>query len=192
MAAQRPGSSVTNLLVSWRHGRGSALEELMQRVYPELRSMARRHFRGERADHSLSPTVVVHEVYLRLIDAAQVDWQDRRHFFAMSATLMRRVLVEHARARHRLKRRGVRVTLDEDAAAGSPFDVEVLALHAALEKLATLGHAMEAEVVQLKFFGGLSIEEIAAHLSVSDATIVRAWRFARTWLHRELTRGAAS
>ena len=176
------------LLRAWREGDETALDALMPLVHDELRRIARRCLHGERANHSVQATELVNEAYLRLIDVRQVDWQDRTHFLAMSARLMRRVLVDLARSRGADKRGGgaVRVTLDEAAIGGVAPDADVIRLDDALQALAALDDR-KSRVVELRFFGGLTADETAVALQVSSKTVLRDWEFARAWLQRELT-----
>jgi len=177
---------VTQLLVDWRGGRETALEELMPVVYDELRRIAARQMRRERMGHTLQATAVVNEAYIRLVDA-RVDWNDRVHFYAVAARLMRRMLVDHARARHREKRGGpaTLLTLNEDLAGASEAGVDVMELDMALQKLAETDER-KSRVVELHYFGGLNYEETAAALGVSEATVDRDLRLAKAWLHREM------
>ena len=179
------------LLRAWREGDETALEALMPLVHDELRRIARRCLRGEGAHHSVQATELVNEAYLRLVDVQHVDWQNRTHFLAMSARLMRRVLVDLARSRRADKRGGgaVRVTLDDEAIGGVAPDADVIRLDDALRALAALDDR-KSRVVELRFFGGLSADETAVALRVSSKTVLRDWEFARAWLQRELTRGA--
>jgi RNA polymerase sigma factor (TIGR02999 family) len=161
--------------------------ELLPLVYEKLRALAAGYMRAERPDHSLQPTAVVHEAYLRLVGGASVDWQGKAHFFAVAATQMRRVLAEHARARHARKRGGSarRVKLDDTMAVTTAGTVDMLALDEALDRLA--GESpRQVRVVELRFFGGLSVEETARFLAVSPSTVKGDWRVARAWLAREL------
>ena len=176
------------LLRAWREGDETALDALMPLVHDELRRIARRCLHGERANHSVQATELVNEAYLRLVDVRQVDWQDRTHFLAMSARLMRRVLVDLARSRGADKRGGgaVRVTLDEAAIGGVAPDADVIRLDDALQALAALDDR-KSRVVELRFFGGLTADEPAVALQVSSKTVLRDWEFARAWLQRELT-----
>ena len=187
-----PAPEVTALLLAWREGDAAALDRLLPAVYDELHRMARRQLRRERTDHTLQPTALVHEVFLKLVDVRRIQWQDRSHFLAMAARLMRRVLVDWARARRYQKRGGeaVRVTLDPDdlAAAGPPQDVVELDL--ALEALAR-EDPRKSQVVELRFFGGLSVEETAEALGISSDTVTRDWKLARAWLRRELSKDAS-
>ena len=179
---------VTGLLVAWGNGDESVLEELMPIVHGELRRLARRMMRGERGNHTLQTTALVNEAYLRLVDLNRVRWQDRAHFFAMSARLMRRILVDHARSRNYQKRGGAlrRVSLDEALVVSEERGTDLVALDDALEALAAVD-PRKSQVVELRFFGGLSIEEAAEALQVSGETVLRDWRFARAWLRRELS-----
>lgn len=161
----------------------------MPLVYDEFRALAARHLRRERANHTLQPTALVHEAYLRLIDQTRVDWQGRTHFFAVGAQAIRRILVDHARNRKRQKRGGGagRVTLDESVALAPQRAEEILALDEALETLGKLD-ARQAQVVEMRFFAGMSVEEVAEVLGVSKRTIEGDWTMARAWLMRELSR----
>ena len=181
------GADVTQILHRWQSGDEAALDELLSAVYPELRRVAARQLRAERSGHSLQPTAVAHDVYLRLIDQRRVTWQNRSHFLAIAARLTRRVLVDHARKRAAWKRGlGVRpLSIEEvDVAARGP-DADLVALDAALQRLARL-EPREARVVELRFFGGLSIEDTASVLGVSIATVKRDWSSARLWLFDQL------
>lgn len=185
-----PGASdkpVTQLLLDWRRGRSGALDELIALVYDDLRRQARRVMRRERPGHTLRPTALVAEAYLRLCEAPRIDWKDRSHFFAVAARVMRRVLVEHARARKAGKRGGgaTLLSLDEalDAPAARGLDFE--ALEDALGRLEALDER-QARIVELRFFGGLTIEETAEALDASPATVKREWAAARVWLYSEL------
>jgi len=180
---------VTVLLRAWSAGDATALEALMPLVHDELRRIARGCLYGERANHSVQATELVNEAYLRLVDVRQVDWQTRTHFLAMSARLMRRVLVDLARTRGADKRGGhaVRVALDDAAIGGVSPDAEVIRLDDALQALAALDDR-KSRVVELRFFGGLTVDETALALQVSSKTVLRDWEFARAWLQRELTR----
>jgi RNA polymerase sigma factor (TIGR02999 family) len=186
-----PTHEVTVLLRAWREGDETALDALMPLVHDELQRIAHRCLRGERANHSVQATELVNEAYLRLVDVQQVDWQNRTHFLAMSARLMRRVLVDLARSRAADKRGGgaVRVTLDDATIGGVGPDADVIRLDDALTALAALDDR-KSRVVELRFFGGLTAEETAVALQVSSKTVLRDWEFARAWLQRELTREA--
>jgi len=178
-------ADVTALLLAWSDGDQAAASRLIEAVYDELRRVARRHLRGER-DHSLAPTALVHEAYLKLVDQRRVRWQNRAHFFGIAAQLMRRILVDHARSRAAAKRgRDRTVCLDAADAATPPFDVDILALDAALDKLGALD-ARQSKLVELRFFAGLTVEEVAAALDVAPITVKRDWAHARAWLFHEL------
>ena len=185
-----PSHDVTGLLKAWREGDEAALDTLMPLVHEELRRIAQGCLHGERAKHSVQATELVNEAFLRMVDVKHVDWQNRTHFLAMSARLMRRVLVDLARARAADKRGGgaVRVTLDEAALPGVAPHADVIRLDDALQALAALDER-KSRVVELRFFGGLTTDETAAALQVSTKTVLRDWEFARAWLQRELTRG---
>ena len=180
-------SEVTALLLAWEGGDEAALERLMPVVHDELRRIARRCMARERSNHSLQATALVNEAYIRLVDAKQVAWRDRAHFMAIAARIMRRILVDHARSRGYQKRGGaaVRVTMTDGLAVANEPAHDVLAIHDALQALATLD-ARRSQVVELRFFGGLSVEETAAVLHVSDKTVMRDWQLAKAWLRREL------
>lgn len=183
-------SEATRLLRAVRAGEATADDitpRLAVLLYPELRALARRLMRAERRDHTLQPTAVVNEVFVRLVDQAAIDWQDRAHFVGIAARLMRQVLVDHARRRHAAKRgaAGERVTLDDAMIASSDSAFDVLALDELLTRLATLD-ARHARVAELRVFGGLTTKEIATHLGVSTRTIDGDWAVARMWLAREL------
>lgn len=181
------------LLDRARRGQPAAVEELVPILYAELRRIAARYLRRERPGQTLQPTALVHEAYLRLLKDQDLSVQNRAHFLAIAARSMREILVEHARARHALKRGAHRqqVTLDEGVAAEGPREVELIALDEALERLALLDPA-HAQIVELRFFGGLTNEETAEALGVSPATVKRGWAVARAWLYRELTAGGAA
>jgi RNA polymerase sigma-70 factor, ECF subfamily len=183
--------NVTKLLLAWGKGEDAALEKFTPLVYQELRRMARRYMYGERHGHTLQATALVNEAYLKLVDCRQVRWQDRAHFFAVSAQLMRRVLVDFARSRKYQKRGGgnPNVTLDEALIPAPQKGRDILALDNALQAL-TVQDERKARVVELRFFGGLSVEETAEVLKVSPETILRDWRLAKAWLAREMGRAA--
>jgi RNA polymerase sigma-70 factor, ECF subfamily len=182
MAHPQP-SETTLLLRAWADGDAAALEQLTPRVYAELRRIAGHCMQSERSGRTLQTTALVHEAYLRLIDVNNVDWEHRAHFFAVSAQIMRRILVDGARARATAKRGGgmPRVNLDEIADASSGRADELIALDEALERLAELD-PRKVRIIELRFFGGLSVEETAAVLKVSQDTVMRDWRLARSWL----------
>jgi RNA polymerase sigma-70 factor, ECF subfamily len=180
---------VCELLRAWSDGDTSALERLTPFVYEELHRLARRYMRGERPDHSLQTTALVNEAYMRLVGYERMKWQNRAHFFAVSAQVMRRILVEHAR-RHNLRRGGgvPHVSLDEAALVGGHRAADLVALDDALNTLAQRD-PRKAQVVEMRFFGGLNVDETADVLKVSPATVMRDWSTAKTWLYRELAGG---
>ena len=180
---------VTTLLIDWTDGDPAAMDELMPLVYDELRRLARVQMARERTGHVLQPTALVNEAFMRLVDIRQIAWQGRRHFLAMAARLMRRILVEHARSRAYQKRGAgaPHVTFDELLATPPASPVDLVALDDALAALA-VDHERKARVVELRYFGGLSVEETAGILEVSAETVMRDWKFARSWLLRELNR----
>lgn len=175
------------MLRAWRGGDRGALDKLAPIAYDELRRIARYYMRGERTGHSLQTTALVNEAYLRLVDYKRMRWQDRAHFFAVSAQAMRRILVDHAR-RHNLRRGGglERVSLDDTAVVGASHAAELVALDEAMNALARLD-PRKARVVEMRFGGGLSVEEIAEVLNVSPVTVMRDWSTARAWLYRHIT-----
>src|SRR6188472_2478046 len=177
---------VTGLLLQWTEGKEAAAAPLMDAVYDELRHRARAYLLRERREHSLPATALVHEAYLKLVDQKRVRWQNRAHFFAIAARQMRRILVDHARA-HRAQKRGAAGTIPLTGIdlAGDQPTVDVLELEAALERLAALD-PRQSRLVELRFFGGLSVEETAAVLDVAPVTVKRDWALARAWLFREL------
>jgi RNA polymerase sigma factor (TIGR02999 family) len=181
---------VTGLLLSWRQGDAAALDRLVPLVYDELRRVARGHLRREAPGHSLQATVLVHEVYLRLVDVDRMTLESRTHFFAVAARLMRQILVDHAR-RKRADKRGGGVTmmsLDEVSPAARTSSVDVLALDEALDTLSSFD-VQQCRVVELRFFGGLNIDETAEALGVSTATVEREWALAKAWLYQRLSSG---
>lgn len=181
---------ISRLLRKWSDGDRAALEELLPLVYDELHQQAERYLRRERVGHTLQTTALIHEAYLRLIDQRDVRWQSRTHFFAIAAQMMRRVLIDYARAKHREKRGGDDVRLSLDKAylvAANEDSVDLIALDQALRRLAELDE-QQARVVELRYFGGLSLEETAEVLHISRATTARDWEVAKAWLRRELTR----
>jgi RNA polymerase sigma-70 factor (ECF subfamily) len=181
---------ITELLSAWSDGGEAARSRVVEAVYQELHRIAERHLRKERQDHSLTPTALVHEAYLKLVDQRRVQWQSRTHFFGIAAHVMRRILVDHARARAAAKRgAGATVTLEGVDVATAPIDVDIVALDAALEKL-TRVDPRHSQLVELRFFGGLTVEETAAVLDVAPITVKREWALARAWLFRELQREA--
>ena len=182
-------ADVTALLIEWTRGDSAAIDKLLPLVHGELRRLARRQMAGERQDHVLQATALVNEVYLKLIDIRRVQWQDRAHFFAMAARLMRRVLVDFARAGKNQKRGGAmrRVTFDQDLPVVCETPVDVIAIDDALVAFAR-EYERKAQVVELRFFGGLSVVETAEVLKISPETVMRDWKFAKNWLMRELVR----
>ena len=182
-----PASAVTRLLLEWSDGDGQALTRLIPLVYDELRRIAGQYLRRERAGHTLQPTAVVHEAYLKLVGQRRVRWQNRAHFFAVAAQLIRRILVDHARARAAAKRGGGLPPLALERAPGPAGgrDLDVLALDETLRRLSTLD-PRQARLVELRFFAGLGVEESAEVMGVSPATVKREWRTAKAWLYREL------
>ena len=180
---------VTRLLVDYSNVKREALDVLTPLVYGELRNLAARYLRRERSDHTLQSTALVHEAYLRLIDQNQVRWQNRAHFFGVAAQMIRRILVDHARTKHAQKRGGNAQKLSLDEAIGLPEqrDLDIIALDDALKLLAELD-PQQSKVIELRFFGGLSIEETAEALGISPATVKREWVTARAWLLRQLSR----
>ena len=190
MSESRP-PDVTGLLRAWAGGDREALDRLMPIVYGELRRIARARMLRERSNHTLEPTALVNEAYVRLIDLRRVQWQDRAHFFAVSAEIMRRVLVDHARTHGYLKRGGgsLRVTVDKAIAITSVRDAELTDLDDALNALARFD-ARKAQIAQLRFFGGLNVQEAAAVLGVSPETVHRDWKISKAWLARQIRRSA--
>lgn len=186
--APRPPSDATDLLLAWSNGDDSAFDKLVPLVYKELRVLAQRYMRHERPDHTLRATALVNEAYLRLIDVNRIQWQNRAHFLAFAAQTMRRILVEFARNRHRQKRGGdaIRVTLDDALGMAEEKQADLVALNDALTALASFDARM-SQMVELRFFGGLSVQETADALQVSPQTVMRDWRLARAWLARELS-----
>jgi RNA polymerase sigma factor (TIGR02999 family) len=180
--------AITELLLAWGNGDESALERLMPMVYAELRRLAHHYMNRERGGHTLQTTALVNEAYLKLIDSSRVRWQNRAHFFAVSAQLMRRILVDFARSRHYQKRGGAarQVSLDEALVVSAARGDDLVALDDALTALAAIDKR-KSEVVELRFFGGLSVEETAEVLKVSPDTVMRDWRLAKAWLLRELS-----
>jgi RNA polymerase sigma factor (TIGR02999 family) len=183
---------VTQILKQWNAGDENAAEKLMPLVYEELRRLARNYLARERGDHTLQPTALVHEAYIRLADQTQLGWKDRAHFYGIAARLMRRILVDHARAHNAAKRGGLqqKLTIDEARDLPTNEDVDLVALDGALENFSR-DYPRKSEVVELKFFGGLEAKEIAEVLQVSEKTVSRDWNFAKLWLCRALTQNAA-
>ena len=179
---------LTQLLLDWNNGSSAALEKLMPLVYGELRRMAHQHLNKERPGHTLQTTDLIHETYLKLVDQRRVRWQNRAHFFGISAQLMRRILVDRARRRKRAKHGGgaPELSLDEGAVVSRKSELDLIAFDEALVKLADRD-PRKAQVVELRFFGGLSVEETAEFLKVSTVTVMRDWKMAKAWLHKTLS-----
>jgi RNA polymerase sigma factor (TIGR02999 family) len=182
-------NDITQLLKDWSNGDAEAPSQLMPLVYQELRRLADHYMARERGTHTLQPTALVNEAYLRLIDQTRVTWQNRAHFFGIAAQLMRRVLLDHARAHHAEKRGGVakRLSLDEAAILPEERAADLLALDEALQTLAKLDER-KSRIVELRFFGGLGVDETAEVLGIHRATVLRDWSVAKAWLHRELSK----
>lgn len=180
---------ITARLIAWNCGDTAALDDVIQAVYKELHRMADRYLRMENPGHSLQPTALVHEAYLRLIDQTQVNWQNRAHFFGVAAQMMRRILVDHAKTKHRDKRGGSARTLslDEVLEVGKGPAADLVALDEALKSLTGID-PRKGRVVEMRFFGGLSVEETAAVLDVSPQTVMRDWKLAKAWLYQEIKR----
>ena len=181
---------ITEMLRDWSGGKDEVLDELLPLVNAELRRQAARYLRRERAGHTLQTTALINEAYLKLIDQHEVNWQNRQHFFGIAAQMMRRILVDYARSRHREKRGGEKENLPLEAAelaASGERSVDLVALDEALERLAKMD-ARQAQIVELRYFGGLSVEETAAALRVSPATVKNDWRMAKAWLHQQISK----
>jgi len=178
---------ITGLLLEWSRGNGQALDQLTPLVYTELRQLARRHLRHERPEHTIQSTALVHEAYLKLVDQKRVSWHDRDHFFAVASKLMRHVLVSYARARGAAKRGAGQTLLafDESIAVSEWRNVDVISLDDALQRLSQMD-PQQGQIVELRFFSGLSIESTATVLHISPATVKRDWNVAKAWLYREL------
>ena len=188
MTPPPPAHQITQLLDRWREGDRGALDELMPLVYNELHRLAAGYMRGERTGHTLQTSALVNEAYLRLVGHDEIQWQNRAHFFAVAAHAMRRVLVDHARRRLSRKRGGgiIKVALDEALIVSAERAAELVALDEALARLAEVS-PRKSELVELRFFGGLSVEEAAEILKVAPGTVMRDWTFAKAWLRREIT-----
>ena len=186
----RPVPELTRLLVAWTDGDEAAFEKLSGAVYDELRHLARNYMRRERPGHTLQTTALVHEAFIRIIDWKNVEWKSRAHFFAVAAQMMRRILVDHARARHNLKRGGEwrQMSLAEAEFLTGNAQADVLGIDEALQALERV-NARKSQVVELRFFAGLTVEETAEVLKVSTDTVLNDWRFAKAWLLRELEQG---
>jgi RNA polymerase sigma-70 factor, ECF subfamily len=187
-AMNQASTDITRLLLAWGQGDQAAFDELMPLVYDQLRKLAKNYMRQQRPGHTLQTTALVNEAYLKLIDSSRVNWQNRTHFFAISAQLMRRVLVDFARAKNSLKRGGerIQVTLDEKIEVPTEKPLDLVALDEALQTLAKMNER-QAKIVELRYFGGLSEEEIAETLGISYRTVRRDWNIAKAWLYRELS-----
>ena len=180
--------NITELLVGYGRGDKETLDQLMPIVYDELRRQAARYLRREQAGHTLQTTALIHEAYVRLVDQRNMQWQNRAHFFGIAAQMMRRILVDHARSKKRVKRGGseIRVSLDDVNVAARGQDLDVVALDEALDRLAQIDE-QQSRVVELRFFSGLSVEETAEVMGISKSTVKRDWSMAKAWLHRELS-----
>jgi RNA polymerase sigma-70 factor, ECF subfamily len=189
--SQPPAHEITRLLVAWSDGDAAAFDLLMPHVYDELHRLARRYMSGERPGHTLQTTALVNEAYLRLVSWKDVQWQNRAHFFAVSAQMMRRILVDFARDKQYVKRGGgsVRVSLSDAASFAEERTTDLVALDDVLTALAKMD-PRKAQVVEMRFFGGLTVAEVAGVLRVSEETVMRDWRLAKVWLLRQLARGA--
>lgn len=185
----RPSAEVTKLLQEWSSGQEQALDRLVPQIHQELRKLAASYLRKERPDHTLQPTALVNEAFLKLIDQRAVRWQNRAHFFGIAAQAMRRILVDHARAHAAGKRGegGRKIPLDDAATISATVDVDLLALDEALTRLAAID-PQQSRVVELRFFGGLTMEETAEVMRISPATVGREWRMAKAWLFAEIGR----
>lgn len=192
-SASIPRNDITAMLRAWHDGNQQPSDDLIRAVYDQLRRQARRHLRRERREHTLDTAALINEVYLKLVEQRSVNWQDRGHFYALAAELMRRILVDHARARLRQKRGGANgtIALDEVMASSkfgaAPVDIDLMALDEALDRLALLDR-QQVRVIELRYFAGLGIEETAEALKISVATVKRDWASAKAWLKHELTR----
>lgn len=189
MKMERASAEVTKLLQEWTNGEEQALDRLVPQIHGELRKLAASYLRKERPEHTLQPTALVNEAFLKLIDQRAVRWQNRAHFFGIAAQAMRRILVDHARA-HAASKRGDgarRVPLEDAEAVGGAIDIDLLALDEALTRLAAID-PQQSRVVELRFFGGLTMEETAEVMHISPATVGREWRMAKAWLFAEMGR----
>ena len=189
MSANRT-EEISLILKSWNDGNRQSADELMAAVYEELHRIAAQYLRRERSDHTLQPTALVHEAYLKIVDISDIAWQDCAHFFAVASNVMRRILVDYARARETEKRGGEfqRIALEDAISfSGDKSDVDLLALDEALKQLATFDE-QQSRIVEMRFFGGLTIEETAEVLSISPATVKREWTMAKSWLYRKMER----
>ena len=190
LMAENHGSAagITDWLIAWSDGQREALDQLTPLVYAQLRRLAAHYMQHEPVGHALQPTALVHEAYLRIVDQQRVKWRNRAHFYAVAAGMMRRILVDHARAQEADKRGGgwTRVTLAEELTPAAVREVDVLALHDALERLAAFD-PRQARIVELRYFGGLTIDETAEVMEISSATVVREWTIAKAWLRADLS-----
>lgn len=179
---------MTQLLIGWSKGDKEALDKLLPLVYNELHRQAAAYLRRERIGHTLQTTALIHEAYVRLVDQKSVQWQNRAHFFGIAAQLMRRILVDHARTKKRVKRGGsdIRVSFTEATIKAQAQDLDIVALDEALERLARIDE-QQSRIVELRFFSGLTVEETAEVLGISPATVKRDWSMAKAWLHREIS-----
>lgn len=187
---QEEGQDITRLLLAWNEGNQEVLDKLMPLVYDELHRQAARFLRRERSDHTLQTTALIHEAYLKLVDQPEMNWESRTHFFAIAANTMRRILVDYARAKNAEKRGGdyLKLPLEEaDSVAGKEKSIDLMALDEALTKLEKTDRR-QARIVELRYFGDLTLEETAEALKISRTTVADDWAMARAWLHRELTR----
>jgi RNA polymerase sigma factor (TIGR02999 family) len=185
---RRQSTEITRILKSWSGGNREAVDDLIPLVYDELHKVAAQYLRRQRSDHTLQPTALVNEAYLKLIDISNVNWHDRAHFFAVASQTMRHILVDHARAQMREKRGGgvvQKLSLDEAVSFSKDKDVDVLLLDEALRELATIDE-QQCKIVELRFFGGLTVEETAVVLKISPATVKREWRIAKAWLFKKM------
>ena len=189
----RPRSNLTLLLKQYAEGEPGAMEKIAPEVYAELRKVAKNYMRRERPSHTLQPTALVNEAFLKIFNGKEVQWESRAHFFAVAAQIMRHILMDHAKGKKRVKRGGgaVRVTFDEKIHFSEKAGTDLLALDGALKNLAEID-ARRARIVELRYFGGLSVEETAAVLGMSPTTVKRDWALARAWLHRELSKEEAA
>lgn len=185
--SQHQPQEITRILKAWSSGRPEAVDDLMPLVYEALRKVAAQYLRRQRPDHTLQPTALVNEAYLKLIDISEVDWNDRAHFFAVASQTMRHILVDHARSQARKKRGGSlqKLSLDEAISFSKEREVDLLSLDEALQELAKLDE-QQAKIIELRFFGGLTIDETAHVVGISPATVKREWVMAKSWLFRKL------
>src|SRR5262249_13221127 len=181
-------NEITRQLIAWSKGDKAALERLIPAVYQELRRMADYYLRGEQSGHSLQPTALVHEAYLRLIDQSQVEWHNRAHFFGVAAQMMRRILIDHAKTKHRAKRGGGarKISLEETVNYTREKAAELVALDEALRELGEIDER-KSRIVELRYFGGLTVDETAEVLGISDKTVMRDWNLAKAWLYSAMT-----